>query len=279
MSKNKNKKLSKSEGTVSEPAVLKALNELEVFAKGNALEDADTEGGLSTEGKPLSAKAPRGKVTEVNKGGKPPVDDESDEGSEEESEDDESGADDESEDVPMGKSLAQRAGDDEDVAKGVDVSPFLEALVDQISNTLEDVRGTLKQSINKSISESTAAQQEFNIRLAKGIVTIGKGLQSLSTQVSQLTESLQGLNTAPAGVRKSVLSQNEIVEPRGDEGDEDTGANSPFHHSAVEDWLVQKSQEGQVPIQIITMWESSGRQLHSLPPNIRKACVQDLRKS
>jgi len=60
---------------IPEPKLLKALAELQAaagveddeddddVAKGDPLEDADPEGGLSTEGEPLSSAAPRGKST------------------------------------------------------------------------------------------------------------------------------------------------------------------------------------------------------------------------
>lgn len=46
---------------IPESKLLKALAELENTTKGDALEDADPEGGLSTEGEPLSSAAPSGR--------------------------------------------------------------------------------------------------------------------------------------------------------------------------------------------------------------------------
>lgn len=53
--------MSSKKNRIPESKLLKALAELEDTAKGDALEDADPEGGLSTEGEPLSSAAPSGR--------------------------------------------------------------------------------------------------------------------------------------------------------------------------------------------------------------------------
>ena len=52
---------------ISEGNLLKALAELESVAKGDPLEEQDPEGGLSTEGEPLSDAAPRGRGEQTRK--------------------------------------------------------------------------------------------------------------------------------------------------------------------------------------------------------------------
>lgn len=53
--------MSSKKNRIPESKLLKALAELEDTAKGDVLEDADPEGGLSTEGEPLSSAAPSGR--------------------------------------------------------------------------------------------------------------------------------------------------------------------------------------------------------------------------
>jgi len=52
---------------IPESKLLKALAELEDVAKGDPLEDQDPEGGLATEGEPLSGAAPRGRGEQTKK--------------------------------------------------------------------------------------------------------------------------------------------------------------------------------------------------------------------
>lgn len=52
---------------IPESKLLKALAELEDVTKGDPLEDQDPEGGLSTEGEPLSGAAPRGRGEQTKK--------------------------------------------------------------------------------------------------------------------------------------------------------------------------------------------------------------------
>lgn len=294
-------------GKIKENDLLKALNEIEeAVAKGDALLEQDTEGGLSTEGEPLSNKAPSGKSTtnksdkdaakamsasdmdddseekpvkkSKKKGFPPPKDDDSDDGSDEGSDDgsdDES--DDESADDDMSKSLRDRAEDDEEMSKALDVSKFLEAFVDQTSDALQG----LAKSFTKTIEKSNDSQREFNIRLARGVATIDKTviaqqqlIKSMSEQLSALTN---GPSTAPRG--KAVLNKSDIApSPQDDGGANDMHNDGGITPDQARDWLLEKAMAGEVEPVMVTVFEQNHYNPASLPPTLRKALVNDLRK-
>lgn len=301
MGKNKDKKVNKSsKSLVSEDALLKSLNELEeaVLKSGDELLEQDPEGGLSTEGEPLSKKAPKGKGgdvakaddgsdensddDDVEKGG----DEESDEESEEDASEDDASEEDESSDEPpmpmkknyksvkkgdkTSKSLRERADDDETMQKAIEVSEFIEAMVDQTSEALADLQKSFDgelSTVNDRLEKSEAYQRNFNGRLAKGLIDIGKVLVATQQMVKALTDKPN------PQMRKSVLSASEIEEPSrsGDDG------SAQHRHEQVAEWLFEKSMAGEIDSLLVTQFEVH-RSVDALPPQVRKALNNDLRK-
>ncbi len=275
---------------VKERDLYKALNDLENLAKGDALEDADPEGGMSTQGKPLSDKAPKGRGDSTKKSkaaassssaasssmdkADAASDDDSDEGSGDDSGDDDSGENNDESSEDMGKSFRDVAEDDEEISKGLLVSPFLESLVDRMSGTMDD----LAKSINTRIDRRFESQQEFNVRLAKGLVLVGRTMNQLLPLVKEQAEVIKSFGNSPSiQQRKSVLSKSEVVEPDGHGGGDDDPAS--VKPRDIEDWLINKAQAGEIPLQMVTTWETSGRSLAGLPLPIRKALMNDLAKA
>ena len=296
---------------INEDALLKALNQLEdMVAKGDPLEEADPEGGFSTEGTPLSDRAPKGKVKiskaaeesdtesddDANKSVKKakvkkampqkPQDaaDESSTGDDDKSgdeddddDDDTSSTDDADAGGKMGKSFAERVNEDETLRKSVEVSDFISSLVDQNGDHLTSLEKSFNKAISglggqlrKSIGEHFEASTQFNIRMARAVVMLGKSLRDVQDTVKNFS------NTPHVPQRRALLSKSEIVEREfeGNEGD-------PFYslsRERVEDWLVQKSMEGKISTVEVTMFEQSGFNPKALSATIRKALINDLSK-
>jgi len=297
MKKNKMKKGGKA--VVSEEALLKSLNELEeaVLKGGDELLDQDPEGGLSTEGEPLSKKAPKGKadVAKADDGSSDDASDDEDDvnkgadmSDDESEEDDGSGdgdgddmSDDESEEKPpmpmkkgkkgMSKSLRERADEGETTAKAIEVSDFIESMIDQASDAYADLQKAFSDevaSLEGRLEKSEAYQRNFNGRLAKGLVDIGKML----VDTNKLIKSL--VNSPNPQMRKSILSADEIQEPsRGGGGGDET----QLHPAKVAEWLFNKSMAGEIDSLLVTQYEVH-RNIEALPVQVRKALVNDLRK-
>lgn len=175
----------KGKTKIPEGKLLKALQELEdSVEKGDALEDADPEGGLSTEGEPLSGAAPsgRGESTRKSRGSDSSSEPASSSSSSSEEDDDEdasemmsskkfppkkgkkgvrkagpdrasssSSSDDEDDDAE--KSFREVAEGDEVVRKALRVNEFLEGLVDQLSLSLGGVPKSVAKMVAKSLGE------------------------------------------------------------------------------------------------------------------------------
>jgi len=167
---------------IPESKLLKALADLEDVAKGDALAEQDPEGGLSTEGEPLSDAAPkgRGEQTKKSRGGNPFGNASSSSAS---SDDDDSDSDDDDDDdgpppppnkgkdkkkVSKAASSASSEDDDDDGAEksfrdmaeadetmrnGMLVNDFLEHMTDQLSLALLHVKDSLAKSFAAALAE------------------------------------------------------------------------------------------------------------------------------
>jgi hypothetical protein len=96
---------------------------------------------------------------------------------------------------PFGKSLSDAASDNEDVAKGLEVSSFLSGWTDVQSEALKGV----EVRISKSIEAGHSAQAEYNGELAKSVA----GLAEVLTIQAQRIEQLE---STPARAPKSAVS-------------------------------------------------------------------------
>lgn len=223
---------------IPESKLLKALAELEDVAKGDALEEADPEGGLSTEGEPLSDGAPRGRGEQTKKSrgrGSSPFGDSASSSSDSSDDDDDDddassdasspapppkkekkdkkakvrkAADSSSEDDDDGaeKSFREMADGDETMRKGLLVNDFLTAMTDQLSLALLHV----KESIAKSIAAAEARLAErIDDHFAKSTasrrefdVRLAKGIAAIGTAVHgellPMADMVKALSDQPA---------------------------------------------------------------------------------
>lgn len=315
-------KSKKEKAPPSDDQIMKALDELEEIAleKGDAMFDADPEGGLSTEGKPLSDKAPSGKGEAVKAMGGSSASSSSsasDSSSEKappkkmkkaaggkmkkqmpsmaysssasESADDkesESAAGRESasdESSSMDKSFRQVADEDETMAKAMEVSEFIEAMVDQLSASHGDLSKSvagLRAHVDDRVAKSQAAQGDFNRRMAHAVVSLGK-------QQGEILDLLKSISNQPAVAPrgKALLSKAEVNQPpfagggQADQGgDVDVADLSQVPSEKICDWLFNKAMENKVPHLLISEFESSRYNPEVLPAQIRKALANDLCK-
>lgn len=322
--------MAKIKNKIPEGKLLKALAELEdSVAKGDALQAADPEGGLSTEGKPLSAQAPSGK-SDAKKS--EPDDDGEDEdeaakafsasdmSSDDDDDDDappkkkdkakksfplpkaKSGDDDDSssddassDDDDAEKSFRATADQDETMSKGIEVSDFLEAMVDQLSLTMltmtkniqksiVDLESRLNARIDSRVAKGISISQDFNSRLAKAITAIG-------TTVEEQADLVKSLGNQPVVQPrgKAVLSKGEIHQPPwGGNGGQNNNMADGSEHDVSElasvppekigDWLFAKSARNQLDPRLIMAWEADRYNVETLPAEVRKALANDLLK-
>lgn len=319
----------KTKNKIPEGKLLKAMAELEeAVEKGDALEDADPEGGFSTEGTPLSNAAPSGrgearkahgasssdsssddddktakalsasdmmsskeppkKKSKTKKAFPPPKAKDDDSSSDDDSDDDSSDDDESAE-----KSFREAADQDETMAKAIEVSDFLEAMVDQISLTmlkvvdgfqksLVQLENRLNARIDNRVAKGVSLQQDFNARLAKAISAIGESVE----EQADLVKSFGNAPVAPRG--KAVLSKGEVNQPPwGGHGGDSRMANgsevdfselASLSKEAVGDWLFAKSTRNQIDPRLIMAWEANRYDVTTLPEEIQKSLANDLLK-
>ena len=255
----------------TEAGLLKALTALEDLAKGgDALENADTEGGLTSEGKKLGSKISKAASA-------------SDMSEEDDSEEDEaeSESEDESESPPaaptkkppMQKSLRDFGGDE--LSKGMRVNQFLEEFVGASEAALD--------SLAKSLGSKHTKQQEaferfveldtrFKATVAKTLMSVHKSMASLEERIGQ---------TAAKPKPKSKLSKSEVVERPGVSGDADE-ADDNMSPKDIMDYMLDKVASGKLEKSVANDWsqrvmafEANGYDLTYIP----KAVLADLRKA
>jgi hypothetical protein len=227
---------------IPESKLIKALAELESLAKGDDLEDADPEGGLSAEGKPLSDAAPKGRSESTKKsragasspfGGSssssadsssdgppmpPPKKSKKDDkgkkvskaksmsSSAASSSESEDGDDDDAE-----KSFREQADDDETMSKGLQVNEFLEAMTDQLSLALLHVKESLAKSIAEMEERVTA---HIDGEIAKSIGSRREFESRLAKAVAAIGNTIQG-DLLPVVDMVKSLSDQPVGSPRG----------------------------------------------------------------
>lgn len=326
----------KPKAKIEENALLKALTDLQdQVAKGDALEEQDPEGGLSTEGEPLSTAAPSGKGESTRKSRRSSSsrssssgDDDSSSVEKAEDDDDDSASSDGSSRKPFPpkkkmkkaaaesssdgassddgsgddesdsteKSFKQVAEQDETMAKAIEISSFLEALVDQVSASMSQMRKSIVEGlqgieqrlaarIDSRVAKSAAAQHEFNTRLAAGVAAIGNAVQD---EVIDLVKSFANAPAQPRG--RAVISKGEVNTPpwqgvqrdarmaNGSDDGDYVAELRELSSEAIGDWLFKKSCNNAIDQRLIMAWENDRYNPETLPVQVRKALVNDLCK-
>ena len=162
------------------------------------------------------------------------------------------------------------------IQKSLDVSDFLEALVDEVGNGLRDNERTLVKSIDRMISKSVSDQQSFNVRIAKALHAIGTAVQSIQAKQNELNDLTKSFADAPAmraPQRKSILSKSDIA---ASPLDADTSQN--ISRADIENWLVEKASSGAIALPLVTQFELAHGDINVLPVQVRKALLNDLAK-
>ncbi len=151
------------------------------------------------------------------------------------------------------KSMRKALDDRPTVKKAVEVSRFLEELVDTQADSHD--------KLAKAVYESDDLQKAFNGRLAKAVVAIGNTVEELRKAVAELSDQ-------PAGTRKSVLSKSEDLLGR-EFDDPNADHHQPpgdpqIQKADVLDYLCEKAEAQEIPPEAVTEFELHDR----LPPNI-----------
>jgi len=237
---------------VREDQLLKALADMEAFAKGEGSAgktlpktQKQSNGGFSTVGDSEELAAKGGEDDEFED--ESPVaqqtlaewasedaekafggDEESEDEESSESEDEESSDEDAEEDTRKSQSVADLVKSHGVGGPFMDASPFIETLVDQVSDSDLQLR--------KSVLDMQRKQDQFNSKLSKAIVALGKSVMTLNAQ-------LQEFGGQPVGMRKSVLAKSELSE-RFEQGFD-------FSKSQVLDAMVELCKSGRLqPIEV-----------------------------
>ena len=261
---------------ITEAAFNKARADLEAeasaLAKGDELEDADPEGGFGHEGTPLSKKAPKGKgdaakamsASDMGSGDEDASsDDDDDKDKGNGKQDDASGDGDDDDAEAMSKSFRE----DETVQRAVEVSEFLEALVDQ--NVEGFVR--LHKSLSGNLRKSDARVIRVEDMLLKSTMALAKGMTIIAKRLDDLTNRLN--STAAPPRPRGILNKSEVVQ----HPTYDNDGNEQITRKQMSDWLVQKAAINEIPDQAVIQFEINGYNPETLAPNIKERMFRDLR--
>lgn len=128
----------------------------------------------------------------------------------------------------------------------VDVSPFLETLVDQVSDADMQVR--------KALTDMYEEQSQYNEGLRKSVVALGN-------LVLDINKKIDGFGDLPVGERKTVLSKSEIHERFEEENEPD------FTKAQVLDAMCDLAEAGKVTPIDVSRYETT----NTMEPPVAKA--------
>lgn len=165
----------------------------------------------------------------------------------------------------MKKSLREVADDNDDLKKAMDISPFLEGLVDQLSDALGETR--------KSMTKRFTEIGERDDLVKKALIAIGKEVVSQGEMIKSLVERLEEVPSASRS-RKSVLNKSDIVEKsfQKGEGSDQIDHRDPKVKVKVLNWLLNKAEKGEIAAPLVSQYESG----FGIPGDLLKAAEHDL---
>jgi hypothetical protein len=155
---------------------------------------------------------------------------------------------------PFAKSLEDAASDNEDVAKGLEVSSFLSGWAGVQSEALSGVEARIAKSIQGAHTE----QRSYNAELAKSIV----GLAEVLTLQSQRIEQLE---STPARAPKSATA----VEKSFGAGGEAPQGEEQLSKSQVLDTMTRMVESGDLSATEVVKFESTNTLAPELDSSIR----------
>jgi hypothetical protein len=278
---------------ITEDQLMEHLGDLEKsILKGDALQGQNPEGGLATEGTPLSSKAVKKALVLLG------IDEAKaelmvkamDEGEDEE-DDDKDGKDD------CAKSTAEEAAsrlaasvgdagaaltkgvvdDNADDANTVDVSAFIKGLVDTNAKAVGKMENTIND-LNKSIQDTNTRDRAMDTKIAKAFMSIGSAVSALRTEVAALSNAPAA---RPQPQTTSLAKGMEISEPYMQGGQPDhTGGPQASDLTQVpllkvQEALVSKAMAGAIDPMLVTKFEAE-KNFALLPQHIIKALETEL---
>jgi hypothetical protein len=155
---------------------------------------------------------------------------------------------------PFAKSLEDAASDNEDVAKGLEVSSFLSGWAGVQSEALSGVESRIAKSIQGAHTE----QRSYNAELAKSIV----GLAEVLTLQSQRIEQLE---STPARAPKSATA---VEKSFGSGGDSPQGEEQ-LSKSQVLDTMTRMVESGELSATEVVKFESTNTLSPEMDSSVR----------
>jgi hypothetical protein len=143
------------------------------------------------------------------------------------------------EDDPTGASMKSLVGDSDTLRKGFEISPFLEALTDATTTSVD--------RLAKSQIDFQNETREFNARLQKAVIAIGNKLLSLEKSQSEALE--QPVVARP----RSVVRKSDVAERFEQEQDAPR-----FDKAQTLEALTELAIKGEVPSLVVSAYEGSG---------------------
>jgi hypothetical protein len=253
----------------------KALDELEAasVSKGErALQEADTEGGLSTEGQPLSAQIAKKSATKAAKAM-------NDAGSCSSSS--YSGSSDDEATKGARKSLREEADGNEKLAKGFNASEFLNEMYTNISDAFDDLRKATEAQAERLVAQATEARQEgrsFDVKMAKAMVKLFDRFDEFEKSVDQRLGMVEARINKALGApdlrqRPITTSERDLVQPPLQKSSLDHPLDS-IPTAALDIAVDNLFKSNHIRDSEVMYWEQHGCDPRFLPDNIQKALIQ-----
>ena len=155
---------------------------------------------------------------------------------------------------PFAKSLEDAASDNEDVAKGLEVSSFLQGWTNVNSDALSGVESRLTKSVLSAQNE----QREYNGELAKSIVNLAEVLSLQSQRIEQLESTPARAPKSATAIDKS-FGAGGAVAPEGEQ----------LSKSQVLDTMTEMVQSGDLSATEVVKFESTNVLEQGLESTIR----------
>jgi hypothetical protein len=269
------------EDTTTDDRLRKSLEKLKKST--TSLQDQDTEGGLSSEGKPLSDMAKKKMMAKSKKATMKKRYSESDMSSPEEMGSKEDMSSDMSEDEsdekspmkppmmakgkkkpPMKKSIQERVEEEDDnLAKGMRVNDALSEFVSATSDTIRDYQADVvsrTRALRKSLVEIGAAQTEDGQVLRKGMTLLAESQVALSEQLGELRGMMCKILKQPAARPTSILNKSQLPEEEREQIDESERQRTPYEETElVKSWLEEGVARGKVNARYMAGYENHQR--------------------
>ena len=164
------------------------------------------------------------------------------------------------------------------MAKAIEVSEFIEAMVDQVSvshTQLSKSVARFPRLLDEHLTKAQEGQTAFNRRVAHGLVLIAR-------QQAEQFDLLKSLANQPAPQPrgKAVLSKSEVNEPpfAGQAGGAQATELGGIPQDKICDWLFEKAMAGSIDPLLPTAFENAQYNPAVLPPHVQKALASDLCK-